>query len=194
MKTITTLSLAFVLSGALVLGTSTAYASEVTGQLSSSDSSGSSIGSHVSGTFGGGNSSAASSGTSGGGGGGGGGSGFISGSVSGGVSGGGGNSSIAIGPGVVAPQTGPAGAVLGASTEVSYGASLTDDSGSFESQNQSLALGDVAGATTHKDVPLVAAVVTSGIGAGLWWLWIVLLLAAIGVYTYWRSQERHQKK
>ena len=196
---IISVTLGLVFSGALLLSASIAYASEVTGQLSSSNSSTLSSSSEVSGTFGGGNSSAVNSSGNGGGGGGstsGSLSGTVSGSVSGGSSGGGGGGISSLlgngsGGGVVA-----LGEVLGASTEVPSvppSSLLTDDSGSLGNQTQgNLALGDESSPTTQANAPLMAAVAASGFGMN-WWLWIVLLfLVAAGVYTYWRYYQKRR--
>ena len=171
----------------LLLTCGTAYASEVTGSLSSGMvlSSG---GSTVSGTLGGSTES-----------GGGSGSGSITGSVTGGSTGGGGGGivseplSAGSSNGIVAVAT-PSGSVLGASTDIPNYSSLTD--GSESGDQGQVALANESSPINQDGNPLVAAVGSAGIGI-LGWLWILLLLllVATGIYAYRRYYlERNEIK
>jgi hypothetical protein len=184
----------------LLLTCGTAYASEVTGSLSSGMvlSSG---GSTVSGTLGGSTESGSTvSGTvSGGSSGGGSGSGSITGSVTGGSTGGGGGGivseplSAGSSNGIVAVAT-PSGSVLGASTDIPNYSSLTD--GSESGDQGQVALANESSPINQDGNPLVAAVGSAGIGI-LGWLWILLLLllVATGIYAYRRYYlERNEIK
>lgn len=162
-----------VLGSIAVAGPSLAYASEVTGQLTSSGSTVPTPDSDDD------NSSSGGGGSS---------SGSISGTVTGGSSGGSGGTSGTGGTngGVVAGTFAPGGTAPAFGGELTDGAGFLPDEVVALSEGDAVAFANEGSAANQPNDSLLAAAFASGFGTG-WWLWIlVLLLVLAGIYVYRR--------